>query len=318
MRKVLLIRLGGLGDLLVVLPSILLVRKCLPSYWVSLICRDEYGEVLKETGVVDECLSQEARHITPLFSGSIASRVERNLRLQDIDRVVGWFQKKSSLSGLDSVLSSGRMSFRFLVYDKHSQETISRNFYCKTREFIDRKTTEWPHYEECTRLPLSSLQKKEGQRLLGKKPTSLKEKIIVIHPGSGSREKCWPFPDFLEVVQRLHHKNLIGVLVTGPAEEWLEQEIQKSILPENWIWLRNPSLLRLAGLLSSSSYYLGNDSGITHLAAACGTVGLALFRKDLVKAWKPYGHISVLSEASVAGISSEAVWAKIEGQLLYG
>ncbi len=316
MEKILLFRLGGLGDLLVALPAIHLIRKCYPSSLVSLVCHEDYGKILERTRVVDECLSQEARQIAPLLSGSLGSTAGGDLRLQDFDRVGGWFQKRDSISGLKSVLSSAGMSFGFFVYDEYTQETISRCFFRKTQEWVEHKCSEEMRFEECTRLPLSSHQKNEGRQLTGGKPLGLSEKIILIHPGSGSREKCWPLPNFLEVVRRLQDENLRGVLVTGPAEERLELEIDLPDLPESWTWIREPSLMRLAGLLSLSHFYLGNDSGITHLAAACGIRGLALFRRELEPAWRPYGRIAVLSGSSVQDISFDVVWTRIKDQIL--
>jgi ADP-heptose:LPS heptosyltransferase len=318
MEKILLFRFGGLGDLLVTLPAIHLLRKCAPSSWISLICHREYGKLLEQAGVVNECLSQEARQIAPLLSGSLDSTEGGDLRLQDFDRVGGWFKERSSVSGLESILTSEGMSSGFFVYDEHTQEIISRYFFRKTQEWVERRSSDELGFEECARLPLNSHQKNEGRRLTGEKPLGLSEKIIVIHPGSGSQEKCWPLPNFLEVVRRLQDENLRGVLVTGPAEERLEQEIEPPDLPENWAWVRKPSLLRLAGLLSLSYFYLGNDSGITHLAAACGTKGLALFRRDLEPAWRPYGPITVLSGSSVQDISFDVVWTKIEDQVYPG
>ncbi len=317
MKKILLFHMGGLGDLLVTFPSIHLIRKCYPSSAISLVCQKEYGKVLEGTGVVDECLSKDSRHMVAFFSGSSTFGEELGQRLKDFDGAVGWFQKESSLSDLEFVLSSTGISFRLFVYDKHSEESISQYFFRKTTEFLKQKGRIYLCFEECARLPLSSVQKKEGRKLLGEKRLKSGAMIVIIHPGSGSQVKCWPFRNFLEIIERLKRRKFQGVLVSGPAEERMEQEIKTTSLPENWIWLRYPSLLRLAGLLSESSFYLGNDSGITHLAAACGTIGLALFREDLEQAWSPYGRISVLSEASVKNISSDIVWEMIGDRLSF-
>jgi len=310
-----MVRLGGLGDLLVSFPSIHLIRKCYPSSLILLASQKKYGDLLQKTGIVDECLPQDARQMTCLFSGVLILGEKHSQWLRDIDRAVGWFQKRRSFSGLKTGLSSTGIGFSHFVYDEHCQETISRHFFQETQKFLHLKPAEGPRFEDSVCLPLSSIQKREGRELLGEMPAGLKDKIIVIHPGSGSQEKCWPLAHFLEVIQRLPQKNLRGVLVTGPAEEWLEKEIEESSLPENWVWLREPSLMRLAGLLSVSDFYLGNDSGVTHLAASCGTTGLALFRKDLEKAWRPYGRISVLSESAVQEISFDRVWTAIKARL---
>jgi ADP-heptose:LPS heptosyltransferase len=307
-----------LGDLLVALPAIQLLRKRYPSSLISLVCREEYGKLLERTGVVDECISQENRRVTSVLSGSLGSGGEGDLRLQDFDRVTGWFKKKDSASGLEEVLSSTGVSSGLFVYDGPTQETISRNFFRKTLEWIEGESSEELSFEECARLPLSSTQKEEGRQILGEGQSVQGDKLIVVHPGSGSREKCWPLTCFLEVVRRLDRRNVQGLLVTGPAEEWLKPGVDLSDFPDNWFWVHSPSLLRLAGLLATSPFYLGNDSGITHLAAACGAAGWALFRKDLEAAWKPYGDISVITGTAVQDILLEEVWNKIEERISSG
>lgn len=222
-------------------------------------------------------------------------------------------QKKSALNVKQSWLPSEGRAFCLFVYENPSPEEISKFFFRNTREFLKREENSSASFNECILLPLSSDQKKEGLKLIEEQTLHDGKKIVVVHPGSGSREKCWSFPNFLTIIRRLNQRNVRGVLVSGMAEAWIESEIRNSNLPENWVWLRNPSLLKLAGFLSGASFYLGNDSGITHLAAACGTKGIALFRKDLEAAWRPYGRMTVLSGHSLAEIEIETVWETLTG-----
>lgn len=58
---------------------------------------------------------------------------------------------------------------------------------------------------------------------------------------------------------------------------------------ENW------QLGKLAALMSEVDLYLGNDSGITHLAAACGTPTIALFGPTDPQVWGPQGpQVSII------------------------
>ena len=126
---------------------------------------------------------------------------------------------------------------------------------------------------------------------------------VIIHPGSGSPKKCWPIERFLAVMNALRDDGRSGALVTGEAEERMEASLRGITFPAGWRWLRRPGLFELAGLLRSGALYLGNDSGVTHLAAACGAEVVALFRKDFEAAWSPYGRAVVLSAGEAAGIS---------------
>ena len=308
MKNLLLFRIGGLGDLLAAFPSICLLRKVLSSCWISLVCRREYGMLLKATGVVDELVEADEPRLAPFFSSSLIFERESKQYLERFDLIMGWMQKKRALNIEKSWLASQGKIFRLFVYESQSQKQVSKFFFRKTREFLKEKGERSLEFSECILIPLSSTQREEGMALLGSRSLSNKEKIMVVHPGSGSRSKCWPLEDYLTLIHRHNQREMKGVLVTGMAEEWMEEDMRKSEWPENWVWLQSPPLLKLAGLLSQTSFYLGNDSGITHLAAACGTKGVALFRKDLEASWKPYGRVSVLSGHSLAEIGVETVW----------
>lgn len=307
MKSLLLFRLGGLGDLLVSFPSIYFVRRKFPSFSLTLVCRKEYGLLLKEARIVDEVVSVDQRRLSVLFAGPARTDSELVGWLDGFSLISGWMQKKAGLELEEFCLSSGVKNYHFFVPDPDYQGLISKFFFDKTQEFFGRDSPN-PSFEECSFLRLTDKQREDGLGLLSGR---LKERLAVVHPGSGSASKCWPFNDFLEIVSRLSQKGLGGALVTGPAEEKLESEMQNISLPEGWLWLHNPSLIRLAGLLQASLIYLGNDSGITHLAAACGTNVVALFRKDLEGYWKPSGRVSLLSADSVSSIKPDSVWEKI-------
>jgi hypothetical protein len=110
-----------------------------------------------------------------------------------------------------------------------------------------------------------------------------------------------------------------GVLVTGDAEERpsFSGPLEEGGLPPGWTWLRRPALSGLAALLAEASFYLGNDSGVTHLAAACGTKVLALFREDLEPAWRPFGRTRVLAAGTLLEISADNVWIALREENIF-
>jgi ADP-heptose:LPS heptosyltransferase len=311
MKRALLIRLGGLGDLLVALPSINFLRKKYPSASLTLICREEYGQILKETGVVDDVISGGQVRLSPLFAEPLCLDSNLSQWLAGFSLILGWMQQERGLKLEEFCLSLGVEKCRFFVHKADASGPISKFFFEKTAEFSSDADLPSPAFDECAFLPLTKKQKEEGIRLLGSKEAKVKKKIVIVHPGSGSESKCWSFENFLEIISKLKSKELEGALVTGEAEERLGINIKNLPLPEGWVWLHNPSLVKLAGLLQAATLYLGNDSGVTHLAAACGTRVVALFRKDLEVQWGPYGRVFLLSAHSVSQISSESVWKKI-------
>jgi len=303
MRSVLLFRLGGLGDLLVAYPSISLIRKKYPLAGLTLVCREEYGTFLQEKGVVNQVVRGDSPRLLPLFSEPAAPGEKLAEWLREFDLIMGWMHGERN-NTLENRLTSAALlgKCRFFYYQPETQEQISRFFFRKTSEALGQEPSGNCTFEECARLPLDRGRQKG-------------RKLVVVHPGSGSERKCWPAGNFLDVINRLGQKEFKGVLVTGEAEKRMEALIQKTTLPQGWVWLRSPSLSMLSGLLQEADLYLGNDSGITHLAAASGTESVALFREDLVPPWRPYGSVILLSAAKIEGISIESVWKTISGLL---
>jgi heptosyltransferase-3 len=312
MKNALLFRLGGLGDLLVALPAISLIRKKFPSALLTLVCREKYGALLQGAGVVNRLMRGDSLTLLPLFSNSLAPGAELAEWLRGFDLIIGWMhgERKDALEkSLDAASIPGEV--RIFYYQAESSEQISRFFFHKTLEFLRKDGSSSFTFEECAQLPPTPVQINGGRRIK-EKPEG---KFIVVHPGSGSEKKCWPLYNFLEIGERLGQKEIKGALVTGEAEIRIKALIERTSLPPGWSWLHSPSLQTLSGLLREADLYLGNDSGITHLAAACGTEIVALFRKEFVPAWQPYGRVRLLCAGSLEEISVESVWKTVLGAL---
>ena len=104
---------------------------------------------------------------------------------------------------------------------------------------------------------------------------------VVIHPFSGSARKNWPLARFRELAAAL----------PGPVE-WTagpEEPLAEAT--------RFDDLYELARWLAGARGYIGNDSGISHLAAAVGVPVLALFRHDNAAVWSPRpSHVRLVND----------------------
>jgi heptosyltransferase-3 len=90
---------------------------------------------------------------------------------------------------------------------------------------------------------------------------------LVLHPGAGSPTKRWPAARFAELARRL---DLPLAVVRGPAD----MDIDIPVPHQQW---NNLPLPELARRLAGSRLFAGNDSGISHLAAAAGAPTLAIY-----------------------------------------
>jgi ADP-heptose:LPS heptosyltransferase len=122
--------------------------------------------------------------------------------------------------------------------------------------------------------------------------------VLTMAPGSGAREKNWPEEYFLEVVRwwREHTGGAV-VLLVGPVET---ERGAIHRLKRECLVARDLKLAQVVALLESSTLYLGNDSGISHVAAAVGVATVALFGPSDPRQWAPLGKRVVVVRRQIA------------------
>jgi ADP-heptose:LPS heptosyltransferase len=122
--------------------------------------------------------------------------------------------------------------------------------------------------------------------------------VLSVAPGSGAREKNWPAQFFATVVE--WWRNATGgevLLLVGPVERELGG---LDLLFERCIVAEDLSLAQVAAALTGSVLYLGNDSGISHLAGALGVRTVALFGPSDPFEWAPCGNKVVVLRHGLA------------------
>ena len=120
--------------------------------------------------------------------------------------------------------------------------------------------------------------------------------FAVIHPFSGSARKNWPLGRFRELAGRL----AVPVQWCAGPEEQLDDAV------------RIADLYELACWLARAKIYIGNDSGITHLAAAAGVRVAAIFGSTDPAVWAPRGDRVRVISGNLEDITVEQVMAIVD------
>lgn len=108
----------------------------------------------------------------------------------------------------------------------------------------------------------------------------LSDPTLIVHAGSGSPTKNWQ--GMATIAQRWRTERHGSVLLLcGPAEQAVD-------VPHDVV-VREPSLNLVVALLMRAAGYLGNDSGISHLAGLAGAVGVVAFGPSEPRIWHPLG-----------------------------
>lgn len=118
----------------------------------------------------------------------------------------------------------------------------------------------------------------------------MQPRFVLCHPGSGSPAKNWAALRFTHLARAVGTAADLEILfIEGPADEETASQIRQAS-GFQFKWLQNPPLGELIGLLSLAALYIGNDSGISHLAGAAGCPTLAIFGPTLPELWGPIGE----------------------------
>jgi ADP-heptose:LPS heptosyltransferase len=133
----------------------------------------------------------------------------------------------------------------------------------------------------------ASTEEQEGARpLCDLLPTG----FLAVHPGSGSPQKNWPAARFAELIGRLS-PGRAWLLSLGPADGGAEALADQP----GAVVTRDLPPRALGAVLARSGLYVGNDSGVSHLAAGWGAPTLALFGPTDPAVWRPLGpHVRTL------------------------
>jgi heptosyltransferase III len=253
---------------------------------VTLAAQPRIAALLHALGVVDAAMAFDDLGLDALFADGT-----RAPRLPKVERVVSWF------GGRDS---SYRRRLTALVPDTVIAPSAEAG------------TPVWQHLLETIGAPAGEwcapIQAPPALRALGEQARLRAgghgpPPWLVVHPGAGSPAKCWPAEAFARVVTTLAARARMNVCVhVGPADAAAGAALHRH-LGDGVVWLREPALPALAGVLAGAALFLGNDSGVSHLAAALGVPSSVLFDARHVD-WRPWwagaGVLTVMLTQMVA------------------
>ncbi len=112
--------------------------------------------------------------------------------------------------------------------------------------------------------------------------------VIVLHPGSGGRAKCWPLAGFVDVARRVRAAGRLGVcFLLGPVEAEMWPPADLAALRGEFSVFDSAEPNDLVAILAGALVYIGNDAGPGHLAALLGTPTVSIFGPTAPHIWRP-------------------------------
>jgi ADP-heptose:LPS heptosyltransferase len=308
-QSLLVIHQGALGDFILALPTLEVLRKVFPQARSVIMGFPRILELVEGRFYADEILSIDQRGMASFFArgGSLDRNLSQFFGTFDLLVVFGKDGEGTLISNLRQVCQG-----RILHINPFPQWT-------ERIHLTDHLLRELHRYGFSISMGNPQLFLNEKDRDWGKDffrtkglTNEERAKAIVLHPGSGSKKKVWPLKRFLDLAQYLQGRSESRmVIVLGPAESG---EVQKAFEGIEWdtgpaapIVVKGLSLLELASVMEGCRVFIGNDSGITHMAAALGLPTIAIFGPSDHKIWAPRGKkvAVVRKEVSCSPCSQE-------------
>jgi heptosyltransferase III len=279
---------GGLGDVLLAVPAMVRLRTGFPNHQLVLCAEAWVASLLFECHVVDVWVSVQGCHAAELFAGP--DRVTGQVRtwLEDCDLAIGWME---DLDGRLNETLRAVGARKVIVRSPFSMEIGAIHQRDRFLETIN--ATSFREGEDLLlSVPESLLHL--GQACLDATGIPIGQPLAVIHPGSGSPHKCVAPEVLAAAVDEMRGSGITPAVLEGPADQGPVERLLQ-LCRKSPIVLKGLDLLTVAGILAQTDLYIGQDSGITHLAGLMGVRTIALFGPTDPMRWAPSGaKVSVI------------------------
>ena len=262
-ERVVVVFPGALGDILLALPALRALRTRHAGARVTAIVNQQLRGLVAHAGVADASAALEDADAARLFGG---------------ERLPSWLDGRplvySWLGGADDELrarvAAATRGARFFGIERGPSATHAAVAYARAvgapadRDGLAAAARLEP--------PASAA----ADALLAPLP----HPVLAVHPGAGGRAKRWDVAGFVQVAHWWRSQGGSVVALAGPAEAGEPPALGG---PEARDW----PLGDLAAVLARAALYLGNDSGVSHLAGAVGAAGVLLFGPTDPRRWQP-------------------------------
>jgi ADP-heptose:LPS heptosyltransferase len=256
METVAVLRAGALGDVLLALPALFSIRTALPRSRIRVIGYPDIWEIARPP--VDEIVAVDSV-AEDWFDGA--------------DWAIAWSVRRPRTATSRVIHGSP-----YPPPGIHAADWLLSSLPAELRAV--------PRY------PLIQLKTDELNTAAGYLADLGLECPVFLHPGAGAAWKRWPAERFAQVADHLGEDGVEVALVEGPADGSVTMQVLKNCRHHLSV-LRNLSVRDLGACLARGQAFVGNDTGVSHLAALVGIPTIVLFGPTDPVNWQPRGSVLI-------------------------
>ncbi|MFM8285537.1 MAG: glycosyltransferase family 9 protein [Planctomycetaceae bacterium] len=287
-ERVLLVRLRSIGDTVLSTPTFSALRRFLPQAEIDFLLEDWVAPVLSNLEGVDEIITTGKT-----FSSRLSA--VRKLRSKKYDVAINLHGGPTSTFLMRASGAKIRIGYSYYRY-----ANLHTNLLNSPSDFWKTEKTHSAEQQLALVGAFGVPVEDRPDSVLGRDPIAEEsisrrirehsidsERIALVHPGAAFDTKRWASEKFVTLAKELEVLGLVPVFVGSSSEAELVGGITQSAGSSAIGW-SDLSLPEVAALARKSRIFIGNDSGIAHIAAATGTKVAVIFGSSNRHHWRPW------------------------------
>lgn len=289
-RKVLLIRLRSIGDTVLSTPSLFALKRFVPHAEIDILVEDWVAPVLDQHPYVDKVMVLDRRG-----GFSARARVARQIRATGYDVVYNLHGGTTATFLTRATGARHRVGYKTYQYAQlHNHQAPPSSLLWgepKTHSVEQQLAllgwTGVPVSDRPrTHLAVTATAAASVARQLAAAGLNNERPLALIHPAAAFATKQWATENFARVAEFVTERGFAPVAIASPKE----QETIKTLLDAASVSIASLdlSLPEVAALAARAQIFIGNDSGIAHIAAAVGTPSVVIFGSSNIAHWSPW------------------------------
>ena len=287
-QRVLVVRLRSIGDTVLSTPSLFALRRFLPNAQIDVLLEDWVAPVLDGSDLVD--------NVIKVGKGSTA-RLGTALRLRETKYDVVFNLHGGTTSTFLTRFTGARHR---IGYSNYQYSSLYTDLLSSSSDFWGEEKTHSAE-QQLALLGFVGVPVSDRPRsLLTVSPAASddvdtllhiygidEDKFALIHPSTAFATKQWAPKNYARIAEYLAAAGITRVAVASKSEaETLAEVVASSRVPI--FPFDDLSLPQIAALASKAKLFVGNDSGIAHIAAAVGTPTVVIFGSSNREHWRPW------------------------------
>jgi ADP-heptose:LPS heptosyltransferase len=278
--RILVVHQGALGDFILALPAVKALREFLHPAWMEMMGHPRILALAHSYPYADAITDINRADMAPFFleDATLPAGMCRHLGRFD---AAFCFSQSAALR--DNLRRAGIKKI-YCLPPFPTGKTHATDHHCTSLKALGISAAPTP-----PEIFVSEKAQTGAQEFFFQKGWDRNE-IVALHPGAGSRKKAWPASRFAALGRALAQESKKLLVIKGPADETMTEEVVKGLAGIPYLLVHDLRIVDLAALLSCVSLFIGNDSGISHLAAALNVPTLALFGPTDPLCWAPRGQ----------------------------